>query len=160
VRKDEVKISVVIPVKNGASWLDACIQGIMSQTLFYKTEIIAIDSGSTDDSLAVLNKYPVRIYQIAPAEFNHGLTRNYGVELSRGEYVVMTVQDARPADDQWLEKLLKGFSVAENVAGVCGSQIVPHDRDKNPVDWFRPVSTPTINIYRYNTPEDFWALTP
>jgi rhamnosyltransferase len=95
VKEERVKISVVIPVKNGEPWLDECIQGIMSQTLFNQTEIIAIDSGSTDGSLAILEKYPVRIYNLPPAEFNHGLTRNYGVQLCRGEYVVMTVQDAK-----------------------------------------------------------------
>src|SRR4051812_45617109 len=96
VNNEAPKISVVIPVKNGAYWLDECIQGIMQQTLFHQTEIIAIDSGSTDRSVEILEKYPVRIYRILPADFNHGLTRNYGAQLSRGEYVVMTVQDAKP----------------------------------------------------------------
>jgi rhamnosyltransferase len=160
VKEEGVKISVVIPVKNGEPWLDECIQGIMSQTLFNQTEIIAIDSGSTDGSLAILEKYPVRIYNLPPAEFNHGLTRNYGVRLCRGEYVVMTVQDAKPVNELWLQNLLHGFSAAENVAGVCGSQVVPHESDKNPVDWFRPMSEPVMDIYSYRTPEEFHALTP
>lgn len=151
------KISVVIPVKNGAPWLDACIRGIMNQSLFHQTEIIAIDSGSTDDSIAILKKYPVRIYTIPPSGFNHGLTRQYGAELSRGEYVVMTVQDARAMDEFWLQQLMAGFSMAENVAGVCGSQVVPAERDKNPVEWYRPVSKPEMKAYSYQ-PQEFYAL--
>ena len=156
----DVKISVVIPVKNGAPWLDACIHGIMQQSLFHQTEIIAIDSGSTDDSLAILEKYPIRVYTIPPAEFNHGLTRNYGVELSRGQYVVMTVQDARPVDKFWLQKLLSGFTVFENVAGVCGNQVCPHDRDKNPIDWHRPQSEPKMHTFKFSSKEEFDILTP
>lgn len=154
------KISVVIPVKNGAPWLDACLKGIMHQTLFPQTEVVIIDSGSTDDTLSILEKYPVRVYSVPPSEFNHGLTRNYGVQLSRGEYVVMTVQDATPTDDLWLQKLLAGFSEAENVAGVCGSQVVAHSRCANPVDWFRPAGEPKIVVQRYETPQSFHAQTP
>lgn len=152
------KISVVIPVKNGAHWLEACITGIMKQTLFAQTEIVAIDSGSSDGSLGILKKYPVRIYTVAPQEFNHGLTRNYGAQLSRGEYVVMTVQDATAADNDWLQNLLSGFGAAENVAAVCGSQIVPHHPDKNPVDWFRPQTEDEIKTYRFATATAFDAL--
>ncbi len=150
----------MIPVKNGAHWLDACIKGIMTQTLFSKTEIIAIDSGSTDESLVILQKYPVRVYSIKPEEFNHGLTRNHGAELSRGEYVVMTVQDAIPANEYWLQNLLDGFSTTDNVAAVCGSQIVPHHPDKNPVDWFRPVGKEEKKVYRFASAKEFDALSP
>lgn len=158
--KKRPEISVVIPVKNGAMWLDACIQGIMNQSLFHQTEIITIDSGSTDDSLAILKKYPVRTYTIDPAEYNHGLTRNFGVELCMGKYVVMTVQDARPTDDLWLQKLVSGFSAEQNVAGVCGHQVVPHDRDKNPVEWFRPQNNPKLTVYQYKSADEFNKLSP
>ena len=154
------KISVVIPVKNGAPWLDECIQGIMGQSLFHQTEIIAIDSGSTDGSLEILQKYPVRIYTISPSEFSHGLTRQYGISLSKGEYVAMTVQDARTVDELWLQHLLDGFTVDENIAAVCGSQVVPKGREKNPVEWFRPISEPATVVYRYDSPDVFHQLTP
>ena len=72
----KIVISVIIPVKNGTPWLDACLQAIINQTLFDQTEIIVIDSGSTDGTLELLKKYPVTVYSIHPSEFNHGLTRN------------------------------------------------------------------------------------
>jgi rhamnosyltransferase len=144
------EISIVIPVKNGGPWLDDCLKAITSQTLFTKSEIIIIDSGSTDESLSIIKNYPVRLYTIPPHEYNHGLTRNFGVQFCKGEYVVMTVQDARATDNLWLQKLLDGFSAAENVAAVCGQQVVPHDKDKNPVDWFRPQSEPVIGVYKFS----------
>ena len=150
-------ISVIIPVKNGDPWLDRTIPAILGQQLASPFEIIVIDSGSTDDSLTQLARYPVKIVSIDPAEFNHGATRNRGARLSKAEYVVMTVQDAEPADEHWLQNLLDGFT-DETVAGVCGQQIVPHDPDKNPVDWFRPISPPGRRSYRFSDPAAFNAL--
>lgn len=132
-------ISVVIPVKNGADTLRACLDGIFRQTLRDQMEVIVIDSGSTDGTLDLLKEYPVRVHHLAPGEFNHGETRNLGVELSRGEFVVMTVQDATPAGDDWLALMIAHFSDPA-VAGVCGQQIVGHDRDKNPLQWFTPAT--------------------
>lgn len=152
-------ISVVIPVKNGDAWLGRTIPAILGQRLPGGIEVIVIDSGSTDDTLPLLDRFPVRIHHLAPEDFNHGETRNLGVSLARGKYVAMTVQDAIPAGDTWLQRLLEGFD-EENVAGVCGQQIVPHDADKNPIAWFRPVDAPAIKRFRYPTPALFDALSP
>jgi rhamnosyltransferase len=156
---NDVLISVVIPVKNGDYWLEGVLQGVLKQTLFDRCEVIVIDSGSTDGTLEILSRFPVRLIQIAPEEFNHGSTRNLGVQLAGGKYVVMTVQDAEAADEGWLQKLLDGFD-APDVAGVCGQQIVPHDPDKNPVVWFRPVSPPGVTKYHFDDPADFDRLSP
>ncbi|HTR30435.1 MAG TPA: glycosyltransferase [Puia sp.] len=156
---NDILISVVIPVKDGDYWLEEVLGGLMKQTLIDRAEVIVIDSGSTDRTLEIVSRFPVRLVQIAPAEFNHGSTRNLGVMLAKGEYVVMTVQDAKAADDRWLQKLLDGFD-APDVAGVCGQQIVPHDPDKNPAVWFRPVSPPTVDRYHFADPAEFDRLSP
>jgi rhamnosyltransferase len=133
------KISIIIPVKNGAGTINACLKDIYAQNLISETEVIVIDSGSTDGTLEIVKKYPVRLYQIPPEDFGHGKTRNYGVSLAKGELVVMTVQDARPSSDKWLETMQQHFDDPD-IAGVCGQQAVPHEKDKNPVQWFRPIS--------------------
>ena len=131
-------VSVIIPVKNEAVKIRACIDGILSQTVPV-AEIIVIDSGSTDETVAILRSYKeVTLIEIPGTEFNHGATRNLGVSKATGEFVLLTVGDARPYNNFWIEELLNGF-VDEEVAGVCGQQVVPHETDKNPVEWFRPV---------------------
>jgi rhamnosyltransferase len=153
------QITVVIPVKNGLDTLDGCLAGILSQTLRSQLEVLVIDSGSTDGTLELIARYPVRIHRITPKEFNHGETRNLGVRLARGDFVVMTVQDARPADDRWLERMLKHFE-DPNVAGVCGQQVVPHELDKNPLQWFRPYSQPVPRKILFANPTEFKKLRP
>ena len=151
-------ISVVIPVKNGADTLRSCLDGIFGQTLRDKIEVIVIDSGSTDGTLDLLKEYPVRIHHLPPKEFNHGETRNLGMQLSRGEFLVMTVQDATPATENWLEIMLEHFSDPA-VAGVCGQQIVGHDRDKNPLQWFFPASEAKPEKIVFEDPAKFVSMT-
>jgi rhamnosyltransferase len=147
-------ISVVIPVRNGASTLAEALDGLMAQTLGGRLEIIVIDSGSTDGSLDVARRYPLRLHVIASSEFNHGETRNLGARLATGEFVAMTVQDAVPADAHWLERMVKHFDDPK-VAGVCGQQITRHDPDKNPLEWFRPYSEPVPKRVWFADPAEF-----
>lgn len=152
-------VSVVIPVKNEAFKIRACIDGILSQSVPV-CEIIVIDSGSSDGTVEILKSYPqVILIEIPGSEFNHGTTRNLGVQKATGDYVLLTVGDARPYNQFWIEELLKGF-VDDEVAGVCGQQVVPHEKDKNPVEWFRPVSEPKLVRYQFLSAKAFELLTP
>jgi rhamnosyltransferase len=156
---EEILFSIIIPVKNGDFWLEHLFQKLQQQTLFPQSEIIVIDSGSTDRSLEIISRYPVRLIRIPPAAFNHGLTRNLGVKEAKGEYIVMTVQDAVPGSDRWLEIFLEGFA-DDKVVAVCGQQVVPHERDKNPVLWFRPVSDHQTHYSHIDDPAEFLKLSP
>ena len=152
-------VSVVIPVKNGGPALRRCLDGLIAQTVVPK-EIIVIDSGSTDGSLDVVKSCPIaRLIQISPDEFNHGETRNLGVRACSSAYVLMTVQDARPASANLIEQMLAGM-IDDRVAGVGATQVVPHELDKNPVEWFRPQSSPELVRFQFESPDAFLALSP
>lgn len=157
--KKHPKISIIIPVKNGIDTIERCLDAIFEQTLITQTEVIIIDSGSTDGTLDVLNNYDVCVYQIPPEDFSHGGTRNYGVSLAKGNYVVMTVQDAIASNNKWLEKMLSHFGDA-SVAGVCGMQMIPQRQSINPFQWTRPINKPTIRSFQYANESDFLKLTP
>lgn len=158
MEKRNPNISVVIPVKNEGAKIRTCIEGILMQSIAV-LEIIVIDSGSTDGTLEILNEYEkVKVFSIPPHNFNHGSTRNYGVSKASGEFVILTVGDARAYDQYWIQNLLDGFD-EPSVAGVCGQQVVPHEKDKNPIQWFRPQSSATKKKYRF-TKEEFETLHP
>lgn len=145
---DQPRISVVIPVKNEAAGMADCLDGILSQTVAVD-EILVIDSGSTDGTQDIVQRYPkARLVEIAPTDFNHGETRNLGVRETTGDLVLFTVGDARPVDDKWIGRMLAGF-VADDVAAVGGIQVVAHDRRNNPLEWFRPVSEPVRSVHRF-----------
>lgn len=150
-------ISIVIPVKNGMSTLSSCLDSIFSQTLIDKTEIIIIDSASTDGTLEFLKKYDVHVHNLDPQKFNHGETRNLGVNMAKGEFVLMTVQDATFADNKVLEMMVDDFRDPE-IIGVCGQQIVFDNKSKNPLQWFRPQSEATPYKVKFENPKSFTDL--
>ena len=153
------RVSVVIPVRNEAAKIQRCVEGILAQTIPVE-EIIVLDSGSTDGTLEILRRYPkVRVLSITPESFNHGGTRNKGVRAAHGDWIVLTVGDARPADDLWIERLFDGV-MDDEVAGVCGAQVVPQAPDTNPTEWFRPVSEPRIERVHFSSSGEFDRLSP
>jgi rhamnosyltransferase len=157
--KEGPRVSVVVPVRNDKAGIVACLAAIQSQTV-RPHEIIVIDSGSTDGTAEAASQFAsVRLVRIDPGQFNHGTTRNLGVSLAAGDYVLLTVQDARPVHDNWIESLLAGF-VDEDVAAVCGHQAVERRRDTNPVEWYRPYSQPAIKTYRFKSAKDFESASP
>lgn len=159
VKIKKASISVVIPVKNEEKNIKKCIEGILMQSVEV-LEIIVIDSGSTDKTLEILEQYTnLRIINIDPAEFNHGLTRNIGVKEAKGEFILYTVGDARAYNEYWIEELVKHFDHS-NVAGVCGQQVVPHEADKNPVEYFRPQGPPDLIKYQFKDKSEFLSLPP
>lgn len=126
-------ISVVIPVKNGGADLERCLAAIRRQTAG-EVEIVVVDSGSTDSSVAVARAHGARVHQIPASEFGHGRTRNLGASLAGGNVLVFTSQDAYAADEHWLELLVKPLA-RDEVAGSYGRQL-PHEDATPPERYF------------------------
>jgi rhamnosyltransferase len=141
-------ISVIIPVKNGAATLDKCLGAIRNQTIAESINIIVLDSGSTDGSVKIGQRYGAEIIDIAPNTFNHGLTRNIGVEHATAPLLYFTVQDAYLAENDQLERMATHFK-DEQLQGVVGMQAVPHDRDKNPALWFKRITKPNTVVRHF-----------
>ena len=138
-----MKVSIIIPVRNGDKTLDKCLNSITNQTIKDRTEIIILDSLSTDDSRSIAKRYGAKIIDIPDGTFDHGLTRNVGVQHATGSLIYFTVQDAWIADENMLENMARHFNDNEIIA-VAGHQAVPHEKDKNPLLWYRPFSKPSI----------------
>ena len=150
-------VSIVIPVRNEASGIRQCLDSWLQQTVDVR-EIVVIDSGSDDGTTDICREYEkVELVEIPGSEFNHGTTRNRAMQHVTGDLTLMTVGDAKAADDRVLERLRDGFD-SPDVAGVCGFQIVAHETDKNPVEWFRPQSQPQSRRYAFRSPDEFEAL--
>jgi rhamnosyltransferase len=117
------RVSIVLPTRNGAATLPAVLDGIGRQRASFAAEVIAVDSGSTDGSRELLGGRVDRLITIAADAFNHGLTRNLGIEHARGELVILLVQDAIPASDLWLTNLTAPMFADDRLAGVFARQL-------------------------------------
>lgn len=95
-------ISVIIPVYNGERYLAAAIESVLTQSL-PPTEILIIDDGSTDQSLAVAQRYTPQLRCHSLPHGGPGAARNQGVTLAQGDYLAFL-----DADDLWLPAKLAG----------------------------------------------------
>ena len=117
-----IETSIVIPTKNGGADIGACLEAVYSQKGTGPFEVIVIDSGSTDNTLEIVGRYPVRLERIPPETFHHARTRNYAAGLARGEVLVFLSQDAIPASDTWLAALARDFR-EPSIGAVYGRQL-------------------------------------
>ena len=92
------KVSIIIPVYNASRYLRECIDSILLGDR-KEIEVIAVDDGSTDDSLNILNQYREEHGIIVLSQINSGpaKARNAGLNVATGEYIGFV--DA----DDWVE---------------------------------------------------------
>ena len=103
-------ISVIIPVYNGAAFVENCIRSILNQS-YQDLEIIVIDDGSTDNSYQIcesLAKEDGRILLIHQENSGVSAARNKGIALARGEYIMFV-----DSDDQLLDGAIMPTVLAE-----------------------------------------------
>ena len=111
-------ISVVVPVRNGAATLPACLQALAAQTVGPAAyEVIVVNDGSTDETAAVARRYPVRCLDLPPS--GPAAARNAGVRQAQGDLVLFTDADCAPAPD-WVARLAAAFQPPE-VMGARGA---------------------------------------
>jgi len=116
-------VTVTVLTWNGDLYLDALLGAVAGQDYPGSFDVLVIDSGSTDDTLAIVGRYPsVRLQEIPNAEFGHGRTRNLAAELATGEIVAYLTHDAVPASPTWLRELVLPMADDARIAAVFGRQ--------------------------------------
>lgn len=120
--KTAFRCSLVIPTKNGGALFKTAIEALQRQTCWLQTELIVIDSGSSDGTVDVARAVGARVMEIPSESFNHGLTRDLGISMASSGLVVLMVQDAVAGSAELLDALLKPFDDLA-VAGVYARQI-------------------------------------
>jgi glycosyltransferase involved in cell wall biosynthesis len=97
-------VSVIVPVFNREKLVGATIESILAQS-YPRVEIVAVNDGSTDNSLKVLRayseKHPDRIVVVDQQNTGQSRARNHGILRARGEFIAFL-----DSDDTWHEDKL------------------------------------------------------
>jgi len=95
-----MKLSIIIPVYNVEKYLEQCLNSVLNQT-FTDYEVICVNDGSTDSSLAILQDYEKRFKNLKIIDTENGGTasaRNIGMKNAIGEYIWLV------DSDDWVEE--------------------------------------------------------
>lgn len=139
-------VTVAIPVRNGGALLKQTLCAVTAQKLdpSRAMQLLVCDSGSTDGSADLARAHGADMIEIRPEEFSHGRTRNLLMEHAQGTHVALLTQDATPADERWLSRLLAGFQLADDIALTFGPYLPRAGASpmvaRELTDWFRFLS--------------------
>ncbi|RRJ94450.1 glycosyltransferase [Opitutaceae bacterium TAV4] len=114
--------SIVIRTLNEGRYLDEVLKAIVSQNYPAPCrEVVVVDSGSTDETLAIVERHGCKIVHIRREDFSFGRSLNVGCDAARGEFLVFISGHCVPTDSLWLWQLLLPFR-DERVAVTYGRQ--------------------------------------
>jgi len=100
--KSNIKISVIIPVYNGALLIKRCLKSVIGQYGEFNIELILVDDGSTDHSINIAKTLISDIVVIRQKNQGPAAARNRGIEKATGKYLAFL-----DADDYWDPYFLK-----------------------------------------------------
>lgn len=114
------RVSIVIRSFNEERHIGRLLTGIARQ-VGPAPEIILVDSGSTDATVAIASRFGVQLVTITPAEFTFGRSLNRGIAAARGDIVLLASAHVYPRFDDWIERMVAPFRDPD-VALVYGKQ--------------------------------------
>ncbi|MBN1493338.1 MAG: glycosyltransferase [Candidatus Omnitrophica bacterium] len=123
---DQPKVSIITVNYNGKEFLDEFFTSLAN--LDYpqkKIEIILVDNGSTDASLASVKKQCPHVITIKNKVNNYARANNLGIKKARGDYIALLNPDTK-VDTGWLNELVTVLH-SDDTIGAAGSKILLMD---------------------------------
>jgi glycosyltransferase involved in cell wall biosynthesis len=117
----ERTLAIVIIARNEAQHIARCIEsGLPTAKLFPGTEILLVDSASTDDTVEIARQYPISIIQLRPHwPLTPGAGRYLGTRATSSQYILFLDGDTE-LDPDWIRGALGFLRDRPQVAGVGG----------------------------------------
>lgn len=143
------RVSVVIRAYNEGKHIGRLLKGLEQQT-HKPYEVILVDSGSTDDTVAIAEAAGCKIVHIAKNEFSFGRALNRGCSAASGEILLFASAHVYPVYDTYVEHLASAFD-RDGVAIAYGRQVgderTKFSESRVMLKWF-----PTENIWDQGHP--------
>lgn len=144
-------VSIIVPVYNAQKGLSRCLESICGQT-YQELEIIVLNDGSTDDSLAICEQFRAKDPRIVVVDKeNEGVscTRNAGLVLAHGDYIQFADSDDA-LDPDYTQNLVQ----AALQRRPCNRPILDGDSFKFHQDWLLPRDTANFAGHRTGNAEN------
>lgn len=101
-----VEASIIIRTLNEAHYLPFLLEAIDAQRSEFNSEVIVVDSGSSDGTLEIAEAHGCLILKIARQEFSFGRSLNLGCQAASGKYLAIISGHCVPCHGSWLQRLV------------------------------------------------------
>ena len=125
-----IKVSVVVPVYNAEKYLAKSIESMLSQSL-REIELILVNDGSKDNSLAICQEYAKKDRRVTVIDKkNEGacIARNTGIALAKGKYIQLVDADDYIENNMLEEQYNLGEKTNAEVI-MCGMKFDVHEKN-------------------------------
>lgn len=119
--KSRRRVSVVIRAYNEGAHIGRLLKGLDQQTV-PPDEVILVDSGSTDDTVAIAKAACCKVVHISKSEFSFGRSLNRGCAAATGDVLLFNSAHVYPVYDTYIEQIVGAFD-REGVAIAYGRQV-------------------------------------
>ena len=140
-------ISIIVPIYNAEKYLQACVESLMRQG---DVQIILVDDGSTDSSLALAQRFAMqdsRISVFTQPHAGQSKARNIGLAQTKGEYIAFVDADD-VIEPEWCERHLEAIQGVDYVQSgykrIQESRIKYKDIPTHPYQF----TSPCMRLYR------------
>ena len=147
-----MKLDVIIPVYHPDEKLYRLLHGIERQTcqpehLFLLHTVAKGASTNLDWAIPESLQKQAKVIRIEKSTFDHGRTRDMGIQLSDADVILLMTQDAVPLHGNLLESLVKTLEQDEHIAVVYGRQI-PDRKSNVPEQYTRTFNYPAKSVVK------------
>ena len=118
------RISIIIPSRDHADDLRACLDSIRSRSTYPDTEIVIVDNGSTDPAALALLRDPALRVVRDPSPFNFSRLCNAGARAASGTVLLFLNNDTEVLSPDWLQRMLS-FALQPHVGAVGARLLYP-----------------------------------
>jgi len=121
-------VSIVISNFNGAGYLRRCLNALL-QLNYPSVEIIVVDAGSTDDSVAILRSEFSAVRVVETGRIGIGEAINIGTRLSRGDMLLLDYNIDEMAAPAFLDRLVDVLQSSAGIGAVGGTRLLDGTAD-------------------------------
>lgn len=139
-------VSVIVRARDKASTIEATLRSIRAQTV--GAELLVVDSGSTDGTLAIARRHADRVLEVAPEAFSYGGALNLGAREATAPVLAALSAHCVLARADWLESGLRHFERSEVAAATGGTESPDH----------RPLTAPLDQTLAHVAENPYWGF--
>jgi rhamnosyltransferase len=112
----------VIRTKNESQYIGEVLKRLGEQTYGGRTEVVLVDSGSSDNTVAIANRFGCRIIHLKPEEFSFGRALNRGIMQAEGDIIIFLSGHSVPVGTDYFDQMVRPLT-ERGIAATFGRDV-------------------------------------